>query len=114
MNRMRIALAAVVTGALVSLAGSAAASERPPTLQSTPKPVLGARVVLTGLFFKQNLRATLYLEAGKTRTRLATANVPRGGQLTLRLRLPKTAPKNAHLLVCQSNCSWRVQLALAH
>jgi hypothetical protein len=113
MNRMRIALAAVVAGALVSLVGPAAASERPPTLQSTPKAALGARVVLTGLFFKQNLRATLYLESGKTRTRLATANVPRGGQLTMRLRLPKTAPKNASLLVCQSKCAWRVRLALA-
>ena len=114
MNRMRIVLVAVVAGALVSLVGSAAASDRPPTLQSTPKATLGARIVLTGLFFKQNERATLYLESGTTRTRLATANVPRGGQLTLRLRLPKTAPKNAHLLVCQNNCSSRVRLALAH
>jgi hypothetical protein len=113
MNRMRIVLAAVIAGALVSLVGTAAASERPPTLRSTPKAALGARVVLTGLFFQQNVRATLYLESGKTRTRLATANVPRGGQLTLRLRLPKTAPKNAHLLVCQNNCSSRVRLALA-
>jgi hypothetical protein len=112
MNRIRIVLAAVVLGVLLSVVASAGASERPPTLQSTPTAALGARVVLTGLFFKQLETATLYLVAGKTRTRLASKMVPRGGQLTLKLRLPKTAPRNAHLLVCQANCAWRVRLAL--
>jgi hypothetical protein len=38
--------------------------------------------------------------------------VPTGGQITLKLRLPRSAPKNAHLLACQDNCSWRVRLAI--
>jgi hypothetical protein len=113
MNRMRTVLAAVVAGVAVSVAGSAGAAERPPLLMSTPKAALGKRVVLVGLFFAGQKPATLYLEAGTTRTRLATASVNVGGQLSFRLRLPKTAPANAHLLVCQNRCASRVRLALA-
>ena len=114
MNRMRTVVAAVVAGILVSaLPGSAGASERPPLLQSTPKAALGAKVVLVGLFFAAEEPATLYLEAGKTRKQLATAHVNIGGQLSFRLRLPKTAPAHAHLLVCQHRCASRVRLALA-
>jgi hypothetical protein len=114
MKYMRTALAAVVAGVAVSLAGPASAAQRPPLLTSTPKPALGKRVVVVGLFFAESKPATLYLEAGTTRTKLATANVNEGGQLSFRLRLPKTAPANAHLLVCQNRCASRVRLALAH
>ena len=112
MNRIRIALAVLVLGILVYAVGSAGAANEPPTLQSTPKAKLGTRVVITGLFFKQFVPATLYLESGTKRTRLGTQKVPRGGQFTLRLKLPATAPKNAHLLACQNKCSSRVRLAL--
>ena len=112
MNRLRIVLTTLVVGILVSAVGSASASDRPPTLTSTPRATLGARVVITGLFFKQHRTATLYLESGKTRKRLGSAMVPTGGQLTLKVRLPRSAPKNAHLLACQDNCSWRVRLAI--
>jgi hypothetical protein len=112
MTRMRIVLGALVVGILFSTVATAGASDRPPTLVSTPKATFGARVVLTGLFFKQHRTATLYLESGKTRKRLASVMVPTGGQITLKLRIPSSAPKNAHLLACQSNCSWRVRLAI--
>jgi hypothetical protein len=112
MNRLRIVMTTLVVGILVSAVGSASASDRPPTLTSTPRATLGARVMITGLFFRQHRRATLYLEAGKTRKRLGTVMVPTGGQLTLKLRLPRSAPKNAHLLACQNNCTWRVRLAI--
>jgi hypothetical protein len=112
MNRMRIVLAALVVGVLVSTVGTAGAAFRPPTLVSTPKATLGAHVLITGLFFKQHVKVTLYLESGKTRKRLATVMVPTGGQLKLKLLLPSSAPKNSHLLACQSNCSWRVRLAI--
>lgn len=113
MTRIRIALAALVLGILVFAVSSAGASGEPPTLQSTPKARLGAHVVITGLFFKQFVPATLYLEVGKKRTRLGTQKVPRGGQFTLKLKLPATAPKGAHLLACQNKCASRVRLALA-
>jgi hypothetical protein len=113
MNRMRIALAALALGTLVSVVGSAAASGEPPTLQSSPKAALGARVVITGLYFKQFVPATLYLESGKSRKALGTSKVPRGGQFQLKVTLPKRAPKNAHLLACQNKCAWRVRLALS-
>jgi hypothetical protein len=114
MNRTRIVLAALVAGILVAAVGPAGAAERPPTLQSAPKAKLGSRVVLSGLFFKPRAQATLYLESGKTRKQLATAMVPVSGQLSFKLRLPTSAPSNAHLLVCQNRCSSRVRLALAH
>jgi hypothetical protein len=113
MTRMRIVLAALVIGVLASVVGTAGASNRPPTLASSPKAALGSRVVITGLFFKEHVKATLYLETGTKRTVLGTATVPAGGQFTLKLRLPRSAPKNAHLLACQNNCSSRVRLALA-
>jgi hypothetical protein len=113
MNRMRLVLASVVLGILVSVVASAAASNEPPTLRSTPRAALGAHVVITGLYFKQFVPATLYLESGTKRTVLATKTVPRGGQLILKVTLPKTAPKNAHLLACQNRCSSRVRLALS-
>jgi hypothetical protein len=113
MTRMRMLLAALVVGVLVSVVGAAAAADRPPTLASTPKAATGARVVITGLFFKEHVRATLYLESGTKRTVLGSAVVPRGGQFVLKLRLPRSAPKNAHLLACQNGCSSRVRLALA-
>ncbi len=112
MNRLRIVLSTLVVGILVSAVGSASASDRPPTLTSSPRATLGARIVITGLFFKQHRKATLYLEAGKTRKRLGSVMVPTGGQLTLKVRLPRSAPKNAHLLACQNGCSWRVRLAI--
>ena len=37
MNRIRIALAVLVLGILVSAVGSALAADEPPTLQSTPE-----------------------------------------------------------------------------
>ncbi len=113
MNRMRTALAALVLGILVSVVGSAGASGEPPTLKSSPKATLGAHVVITGLYFKQFVPATLYLESGTTRKALGTRTVPRGGQFILKLTLPKSAPKNAHLLACQNKCSSRVRLALS-
>jgi hypothetical protein len=112
MTRMRIVPGALVMGVLLSTVGTAGASDRPPTLSSAPQATVGARVVLTGLFFKQHRPATLYLESGKTRTRLARVMVPTGGQITLKLRIPRSAPRNAHLLACQNNCSWRVRLAI--
>jgi hypothetical protein len=114
MNRMRMVLLAIVAVGLVAAVGPAGAANRPPVLASVPKAKLGTRVVLTGYFFKAHKPATLYLESGTTRKQLATANVPIGGQLTFKLRLPSTAPMNAHLLVCQSKCSSRVRLTLAH
>lgn len=113
MNRMRIALPGLALALLLSLVGSAGASDEPPTLKSSPRAALGAHVVITGLYFKQFLPATLYLEAGTTRRALATRTVPRGGQFHLTLTLPKTAPKNAHLLACQNRCTSRVRLALS-
>jgi hypothetical protein len=113
MTRIRIVLAVLVLGILVFAVGSAGASGEPPTLQSTPKAKLGTRVVITGLYFKQFVPATLYLESGTKRTRLGTHKVPRGGQFTLTLKLPAKAPKGAHLLACQNKCSSRVRLALA-
>jgi hypothetical protein len=113
MNRIRIVLAALVVGILVSAVGSAGASGEPPALRSTPKAKLGTRVVITGLYFKQFVPATLYLESGTKRTRLGSQKVPRGGHFTLTLKLPAKAPKNAHLLACQNKCSSRVRLALA-
>jgi hypothetical protein len=112
MNRTRLVLATVVLGILVSVVASAAASSEPPTLQSSPRAALGAHVVITGLYFKQFVPATLYLESGTKRTALGTKQVPRGGQFMLKITLPKTAPKNAHLLACQNKCSSRVRLAL--
>jgi hypothetical protein len=112
MNRMRIALATIALGILVSVVGSAGASGEPPTLRSTPKAKLGTHVVITGLYFKQFVPATLYLESGTTRRALGTQKVPRGGQFRLSLTLPRTAPKDAHLLACQNKCSSRVRLAL--
>ena len=113
MNRMRIALATVALGILVSVVASAAGSSEPPTLRSSPRAALGARVVITGLYFRQFVPATLYLESGTKRTALGTKTVPRGGQFILKVTLPKTAPKNAHLLACQNKCSSRVRLALS-
>jgi hypothetical protein len=112
MTRMRIVLGVLVVGVLLSTVGTAGASDRPPTLMSKPKATVGARVTLTGLFFMQHMRATLYLESGKTRKRLASVMVPTGGQITLKLRIPSSTPKNAHLLACQNNCTWRVRLAI--
>jgi hypothetical protein len=114
MTRMRLASSAIAVGIVLAAVGSAGASERPPTLQSVPKAKLGTRVVVTGLFFREQRPATLYLEAGTMRKPLATANVRIGGQVSFRLRLPASAPSNAHLLVCQNRCSSRVRLALAH
>jgi hypothetical protein len=112
MTRLRILLAALVLGVLVVAVSPAWAANEPPKLQSTPKAKLGTRVVITGLYFKQFVPATLYLEAGTKRTPLGTRKVPRGGQFTLKLKLPATAPKGAHLLACQNRCSSRVRLAL--
>jgi hypothetical protein len=113
MNRMRLLLAALALGILVSVVGSAGAANEPPTLQSSPKPRLGAHVVITGLFFKQFAPATLYLESGTTRKLLGSKKVLRGGQFVLKVTLPKTAPRNTHLLACQNKCSSRVRLALS-
>jgi hypothetical protein len=113
MTRLRIALAVAVLGILVSVVLPAGAADEPPTLQSTPKAKLGAHVVITGLFFKEYVPATLYLVSGTKRTALGTKKVPQGGQFRLKLTLPKTAPKGAHLLACQKNCAWRVKLALS-
>ncbi len=110
---MRLALAVLATGVVVSVAAPAGASDRPPVLTSAPKAALGARVTLTGLFFQEHKKASVYLESGTTRRLLATRMVPIGGQFTVRLRLPASAPKHAHLLACQSACTWRVRLALA-
>jgi hypothetical protein len=113
MTRIRTVLAALALGILVFAVSAAWAANEPPTLQSTPKAKLGTRVVITGLFFKQFVPATLYLEVGQKRTPLGTQKVPRGGLFTLKLKLPATAPKGAHLLACQNKCSSRVRLALA-
>jgi hypothetical protein len=113
MKRMRTVLAATVAGLAVSVAGTASASDRAPTLQSAPRAALGARVVVTGYFFAEKKPATLYLEVGTTRKQLATSTVKVGGLLKFSLRLPASAPKNAHLLVCQNRCASRVRLALA-
>jgi hypothetical protein len=114
MTRMQLVPAALAIGIVLAGIGPAAASERPPTLQSVPKAKLGTRVVVTGLFFRERKPATLYLEAGTTRRQLATANVRIGGQVSFKLLLPAKAPSNAHLLVCQNRCSSRVRLALTH
>lgn len=113
MTRIRIVLTALALGILVFAVSSAWAANEPPKLQSTPKARLGARVVITGLFFKQFVPATLYLESGTKRTPLGTQKVPRGGQFRLTLKLPAKAPRGAHLLACQNKCSSRVRLALA-
>jgi hypothetical protein len=113
MIRMRLALAALATAALVAVAAPAGASERAPILTSAPKAVLGTHVTLTGLFFQEHKKASVYLESGKTRRLLATKMVATGGQFTLRLRLPKSAPKHSHLLACQNACTWRVRLTIA-
>jgi hypothetical protein len=113
MNRIRPVLGALAAGILVSVAAPAGAADRPPVLSSAPKATLGASVTLTGLFFQEHRKATVYLESGKTRKVLATKMVPVGGQLVLHLRLPKSAPKNSHLLVCQNACSSRVRLTLS-
>jgi hypothetical protein len=113
MNRMRLVVAALATGILASLAAPAGAADRAPVLSSAPKAKLGASVTLTGLFFQEHRAATVYLETGKTRKLLVTKMVPVGGQLTVHLRLPVSAPKGAHLLVCQNRCSSRVRLTLS-
>ena len=110
---MRLVLAALATAVLVSVAAPAGAADRPPLLTSAPKARLGTRVTLTGLFFKEHRTASVYLESGTTRRLLATRMVSVGGQFTLRLLLPKSAPRHAHLLACQNGCSSRVRLALA-
>jgi hypothetical protein len=113
MTRLRLVLAALATGILVSIAAPAGAADRAPIVSSVPKATLGTSVTLTGLFFQEHHAATIYLESGTTRKVLATRMVPIGGQLVVHLHLPKSAPKHSHLLVCQNHCSSRVRLTLS-